>query len=216
MKREQERLSGHGIIKPRVDSLYFRYIIANVSITKAVKILSKCEADLRALVASAADSGDYDAVLRITSWAKQISLMAVRVPNEMPEKRPTAERIKKIAAHHAYPRFAKRGDQLVKFGWSKREKSEYEHKAPRQAALVLARAAAEAGKDGRIIQVKALLPLRDPTDGSEIPDYQVYLIIAWWRSAGLLDQHGRQGYSIPNASQLYQAVESAWAKLLEG
>jgi hypothetical protein len=186
-----------------------------MSLTKAVKILSKCEADLRALVASAADNGDYDAVLRITSWAKQISLMAGGAPSEMPEKRPAAERVKKIAGRHAYPRFARRGDQLVKFGWSKREKIEYEHKAPRQAALVLARAATEAGKDGRIIQIKALLPLRDPTDGSEIPDYQVYLVIAWWRTVGLLDQHGRQGYSIPNASQLYQAVESAWAKLPE-
>lgn len=186
-----------------------------MSITKAVKILSKCEADLRTLVASAADSGDYDAVLRITSWAKQISLMAGGTPSEAQEKRPDANKIKKIAARDAYPRFARREDQLVKVGWSKRQKSEYEHKAPHRAVLVLARTVAEAGKDGRIVQIKALLPLRDSTDGSEIPDYQVYLVIAWWRSTGLLDQHGRQGYSIPKASQFYQAVESAWAKLIE-
>lgn len=182
---------------------------------KALKILAKCEADLRALVGSAADSGDYDAVLRITSWAKQISLMAGGAQCGTLEKRAAAEGNKKTAARPAYPRFARRGDQLVKFGWSKREKSEYEHKAPRQAALALARAAAEAGKDGRIFQINALVALRDPTDGSEIPDYQVYLVIAWWRTVGLVDQHGRQGYSIPNASQLHQAVESAWTKLLE-
>jgi hypothetical protein len=80
---------------------------------------------------------------------------------------------------------------------------------------VLAHAAAEAGKDGRIFQINRLLPLSQP-DGNEIPDYQVYLVIAWWRSAGLLDQHGRQGYSISNPNQLNQAVESAWTKLPEG
>lgn len=182
---------------------------------KAAKVLAKCEADLRALVASAADGGDYDAVLRITSWAKQISVMTGGAPTVAPDKKPATEGAKKAASRSAYPRFVRRGDQLVKIGWSKREKSEYEHKTPRQAALVLARAATEAGKDGRIFQINALLPLSDPKDGSEIPDYQVYLVIAWWRSAGLLDQHGRQGYSIPNANQLSRAVESAWTKLLE-
>lgn len=182
---------------------------------KAIKVLGKCEADLRALVGSAADSGDYDAVLRITSWAKQIAVMARETSVNAPEKRLVAEGTNKAEPRPAYPRFERRGDQLIKIGWSKREKSEYEHKAPWKAALILAKAAAEAGKDGRIFQVNALLPLSDPKDGTEIPDYQVYLVIAWWRSAGLLDQRGRQGYSIPNASQLHQAAESAWANLLE-
>lgn len=186
-----------------------------MTMIKAVKVLAKCEADLRALVASAADSGDYDAVLCITSWAKQISMMSGAALTSAPDKKPVAEGSKKAMTRPAYPRFVRRGDQLVKIGWSKREKSEYEHKSPRQAALTLARVAAAAGKDGRIFQISALLPLSDPKDGSEIPDYQVYLVIAWWRSAGLLDQHGRQGYSIPNASQLHLAVESAWTTLLE-
>jgi len=183
--------------------------------TKAIKVLTKCEADLRALVAAAADSGDYDAVLRITSWAKQVASMSGPTPAVAPEFRPTAVSAKKVAVRPAYPRFLRRGDHLVKIGWSRRGKSEYEHRAPRQAALILARVAAAAGKDGRIFQVNALLPLIDPKDGSGIPDYQVYLVIAWWRSAGLLDQHGRQGYSIPSANQLHQAVESAWMKLPE-
>lgn len=186
-----------------------------MTLTKAIKVLTKCEADLRGLVASAADSGDYDAVLRITSFAKQIASMSGAAPAVAPEKRPITDVSKKSTVRATYPRFLRRGDHLVKIGWSKRKKSEYEHKAPREAALVLARAAADVGKDGRIFPVDALSPFIAPKDGSEIPDYQVYLVIAWWRSAGLLDQHGRQGYSIPNSSQLQQAVESAWMKLLE-
>lgn len=184
-------------------------------VTNAINVLTKCEADLRELVAAAADTGDYDAVLRITSWAKQIALMLGSVPAAAPESRPTATSVKKPAVRPVYPRFLRRGDHLVKIGWSKREKSEYEHKASRQAALALARAAAEVGKDGRVFQVNALLPLIDPKGGSEVPGYQVYLVIAWWRGAGLLDQHGRQGYSVANASRLQQAVESAWMRLPE-
>jgi hypothetical protein len=186
-----------------------------MTMVKARKILTKCEAELRALVGSAAESGDYDAVMRITSWAKQISVMTGSAPASAPERKMAPEGAKKITAPPAYPRFVRRGDQLVKIGWSKSEKSEYEHKTPRQAALTLAKAVAEAGKDGRVFQIDALLPLRDAKDGTETPDYQVYIVIAWWRSAGLLDQHGRRGYSIPDASQLPLAVESAWAKLLE-
>lgn len=186
-----------------------------MSIERAIKILAKCEADLRSLVSNAADNGDYDAVLRITSWAKQLSAMATGMANRPATKEGGTRRSRKSVVFGAYPRFARRGDQLVKIGWSKREKSEYEHKAPLEAVLVLARATTESGKDGRIFQINGLLQLSDPKDGSEIPDYQVYLVIAWWRSAGLLDQHGRQGYSISNPSQLHQAVESAWAKLPE-
>lgn len=183
---------------------------------KAIKILAKCEADLRALVASAAGSGDYDAVIRITSWAKQLSAMSAGGTNTTTsEKKTTAEINRKSSVRGAYPRFARHGEQLIKFGWSKREKSEYEHKASRQAALVLARVAAEAGKDGRIFQINELLPLKDPTDGTDIPDYQVYLVLAWWRSIGLLDTHGRRGYSIAKPGQFIQSMESAWVLLPE-
>lgn len=184
-----------------------------MTLTKAVKVLSKCEADLRALVATAADSGDYDVVLRITSWAKQIASMSGNAPAFAPGRSPETESPKKTKVRPTYPRFLRRGDHLVKVGWSKRDKSEYEHKALREVALVLARAVASIGKEGRIFQVSTLVPLIDPKDGSEIPAYQVYLVVAWWRSAGLLDQHGRQGYSIPNASRLQQAVELAWTTL---
>lgn len=183
-----------------------------MALNKALKVLAKCEADLRTIVTSAADNGDYDAVLRITSWAKQISLMLGNAQPPSTERKSKPEIPKKVIAP-AYPRFARRGGQLIKIGWSKSDKSEYEHKAPHHVAQLLAKLVAETGKDGRIFQLGALMPLRDPTGGTDLPDYQVYVVIAWWRSIGLLDQHGRQGYSIPDPNQLLQAVESAWTKL---
>ena len=46
------------------------------------------------------------------------------------------------------------------------------------------------------------LPLKDPADGTEIPTYQVYLCLAWLRQAKLVEQHGRQGYSLPDSAHL--------------
>ena len=44
--------------------------------------------------------------------------------------------------------------------------------------------------------------LTGPQLGTEIPTYQAYLCLAWLRGAALIEQHGRQGYSVPAAAQL--------------
>jgi hypothetical protein len=182
---------------------------------EAKKLLVKCEAELRALVAQAADVGDYDAVMRITYWAKNLALMTgashASTIAQVRNARPAATSSKRTSA--TYPRFGKRGDQLVKIGWSKKDKSQYEHKAPRHVASVLADAVLKAGSDGRIFQVADLLPRVAPPVSPDVPGYQVYIVIAWWRSAALLDQHGRQGYSIPRPKEFAAAIEYAWQSL---
>jgi hypothetical protein len=111
-----------------------------------------------------------------------------------------------------YPKFARRGSHLVKIAWSRKQKKEYQHKAPRHVALLLAGVLAEAGHDGRVVQMGDLLPIRED-DGSEVPSYQAYLALAWLKKSGLVDQHGRQGYSVPKTSGLREAVDSMWDAL---
>lgn len=111
-----------------------------------------------------------------------------------------------------YPKFARRGDQLIKIGWSKKEKKEYKHKAPRRVVACLVRTLAERGKDGRIVQMGDVLPMQE-RDGTEIPTYQSYLALAWLRKTGLIDQHGREGYSISEPDELDQAVDASWQTL---
>jgi hypothetical protein len=57
-----------------------------------------------------------------------------------------------------------------------------------------------------------LLPIKDG-DGGEVPGYQAYLCLAWLRATGLVQQHGRQGYTISKKTDLAAAVEGAWEKL---
>jgi hypothetical protein len=182
-------------------------------VAKGQTALAKCESELRALLAQAASSGDYDAVIKLTSWARAIAGLMSGTPTSVTEGSKAAP--KRKASGTAYPRFERRGDSLVKIGWSKREKTEYEHKAPMGAVALVADKVRKKGADGRIFQISGLLPC-ESTDGETIvPDYQVYLVVAWWRELGLLEQHGRQGYSLPKPSDFAKSVEQASTQLIQ-
>ncbi|MFH0907952.1 MAG: hypothetical protein V1929_04250 [bacterium] len=126
-----------------------------------------------------------------------------------------ARRPKRVPAKGEYPKFLRRGDHLVKIGWSKKEREEYVHKAPRRVVDALAAAIAKRSANGKVFTAEDLFPLKDPQDGSEIPGYQGYVALAWFRSAGLVKQHGRSGYSARNGSHLAGAVATSWEKLSE-
>src|SRR5262249_22934714 len=110
-----------------------------------------------------------------------------------------------------YPKFVREGDSLVKIGWSKRERKPYEHKAPRNVLRALVQALVRVGTGGERFTVDGILPLKH--GGAEIPDYQTYLTLAWLRSVGLITQHGRQGYSLPDAEGLDRKSEQQWGSL---
>ena len=102
---------------------------------------------------------------------------------------------------------------MVKIGWSKREKAPYEHKAPKRALELLLDALLRLGQQGQRFTTDEILPLQDPEDGTELPSYQVYLCLAWMRFVQLVDQHGRQGYSLLLPEQLKSLGEDRWNKL---
>lgn len=115
-----------------------------------------------------------------------------------------------------YPQFRRDGETLVKIGWSKRERKTYEHRAPRRVLEALLQALRGAGAGGARFAMENVLPLRDPEDRTEIPDYQAYLTLAWLRRTGLLTQHGRQGYSLPTNRDLNRESERLWNELPTG
>jgi hypothetical protein len=114
----------------------------------------------------------------------------------------------------SYPLFFRQGDQVVRIAWSKREKKEYRHKAGYAILKVLAKSMAEKGADGRVFATEQFLPVRD-AQNSEVPNYQAYVGISLFKQIGLIDQHGRQGYSIPRLADFKDAVEAVWKKLPE-
>lgn len=184
-----------------------------MTISKAQAALARCESELRTLLAQAASSGDYDSLLTLTSWARTVAALGGEGAASATDAGKSPHRRKARAT--SYPRFERRGDHLVKIGWSKREKAEYEHKAPLESVNIVASAVKKKGSDGRIFQISGLLPCVGPDGETVVPDYQVYLIVAWWRDLGLLDQHGRQGYSIPQPDAFPARLDHACNELIE-
>ncbi len=193
---------------------------------RASHLLQETEAKLRGLVSEAATSGDYASVVQIASWARTLSeLLTRKTPERTSNAIPTpssrhngAKGPKQISlsrrGQRSYPLFFRQGDQVVRIAWSKREKKEYRHKAAYTVLKVLAKSMAEKGSDGRVFATEQFLPVRD-AQNSEVPNYQAYVGISLFKQTGLIDQHGRQGYSIPRLADFKDAVEAVWKKLPE-
>jgi hypothetical protein len=111
-----------------------------------------------------------------------------------------------------YPRFLRdaHGGHLIKVGWSKKARAEYEHKAPRAVISAMVQIIAEAGRNRKRFVMEKLMPFHDPTSGVPLPDYQAYIVLAWLRSVGIVIQHGRQGYTLSNGSLNDEVIEKLW------
>lgn len=203
--------------------------------TSAGRLLESCEKGLRALLAKAAAKGEYADIIQLTSWARVVHGLAEDAKSERgvaessshgtrngrvdalpqsggPRKVRRGPQRARSTKLDGYPRFFRSVDDLVKIGWSKRERTEYQHKAPHSVLALLIRKLAVAGAGGRMFTANELFPLT--TDhGIEIPIYQGYLCLAWLRSEGLIQPHGRQGYTIINEEKLVPAVDDHWQRL---
>lgn len=200
--------------------------------TRATEALRQTETSLRDLVLKAAAAGDYAGVVQIASWASMINKLIVpcepggsgtsliaAVPRKT-KRRPARtsgakeRRRRGHAIRNDYPRFFRRGQQLVRVAWSRQEKKEYQHKTSHKVVEALVGAMAKIGADGRVFSTEEFLPIED-ADGNPVPSYQAYVCIALFKHTGLIDQHGRQGYSIPRLAEFKDTVESLWQKLPE-
>jgi hypothetical protein len=192
-------------------------------VDRASDLLRETEAKLRGLVSEAASSGDYTSVVQITAWARAVSELVNK--NSAKNKTPLQENGKGVKhngrsarsshrPHKAYPQFYRQGEELIRLAWSRREKKEYRHKTPHWALRALIKAIAARGAEGRVFSTDEFLPIQDGAEGV-VPNYQAYVGISLLKQTGLIDQHGRQGYSIPRPAQFVDGVEAVWKKLPE-
>jgi len=203
------------------------------TVKHAAQLLQQTEAQLRELVSEAAATSDYDSVVKIASWASAVSNLVKITPSARnnglrselggprKNKRPSGEvadepsrvrRPPRSTEKNAYPRFLREGTELIRVAWSKREKKEYQHRAPYSVIQTLATAISKLGADGRIFSTDDLLPISD-AEGGEIPSYQAYVGIALLKQAGLIDQHGRRGYSVPRMAEFQHSVQLVLEKI---
>jgi hypothetical protein len=196
---------------------------------EAAGLLRETERKLRALVSAAATSGDYTSVVHIASWAQTVAALvngrsakaSAATGSNLPRKngkstKETAIQTRGFRRPGAeYPQFFRHNDHLIRLAWSRGQRKEYIHKAPYVVLKELTKAMAEQGADGRVFSTDDFLPLQDKTGGDAVPNYQAYVGIALLKQRGLIDQHGRQGYSIPRLADFKDGVEAVWKKLPE-
>lgn len=113
-----------------------------------------------------------------------------------------------------YPRFVREKNDLVKLGWSPREKGPYEHRAPKGVLEAVAAVVLAKGKTGHRFGMEDLLQSIARTKvGDNLPSYQVYAVVAWLKWSGMVLQHGRQGYTVVRPKTFSDSVQAAWQAL---
>lgn len=111
-----------------------------------------------------------------------------------------------------YPMFLKDENRLIKVGWSKKRKAEYTHRVPTEAILALAEHLERNIVAQSLFEIENLFPILTDS-GEEIPGYQVYVIMAWLRTTGIIEKRGRDGYIIQNNTGLRGKFNELWNTL---
>src|SRR5207249_1622479 len=94
----------------------------------------------------------------------------------------------------------------------KKDKREYEHRAPRAVVFRVAELLASSVLPGTPFAMDRLIPLKD-SDGVDVPSYQVYLALAWFRSLGSVEQRGKEGYAILDGALDEVSLDQAWKRV---
>lgn len=204
----------------------------------AKSIMAETKGSLQRLASEALETDQFSDAILLAEWAAAIARLLGTVcrtlhdnsprtsPSEVvsqptsenpPTQRtqaPRRQRRKSSSANgKGYPRFFRIGGDLIKEGWSKKGREPYQHRAPKRVVLAVAEAiAVSERRKGEPITAESFMPVRDDR-GGEVPAYQSYLCLAWLRQEGLVIQHGRQGYTVPEPAALVQDVERHWNEL---
>lgn len=186
------------------------------------ELLARSERELLALVSEAAKHADYAAIERARTAAQGVRVLLDRLPpGTIPEslsdrKRPPPWRMSRVPAKSVssggYPQFAIEGDVLTKTGWSKRDRREYDQKIRREDYERVAAAMRALTAAGRGPFTAHAIVSRVETDGEEkLPDYKIYVALAFWKHGGLIRQVGRDGYQCDQGIELQ--AKSSWESL---
>ena len=197
------------------------------TIQRARAVLAQAQASLHELLREALEQQRFGDVAEIAQIADAVAALlrdrssrVVPQPSASPSSLPSrtergsskSRAVEKGSASKDYPRFEKDGDKLVKIGWSKKHRDQYEHRAPRAAALTVVQHLASHAEDGQLFAIEDLLPVQDIANG-ELPAYQVYLVLAWLRKTGVIEKKGRDGYILRSKATLDDGLGELWDNL---
>ena len=213
-------------------ALLSRYYSPMSTIQAARTLLRQSEQELRGLIEAALHEQRYGDVASIADMADGLSRLlassssysketdpkkvddSARLAPTVPltKKGKSGRRGTTGSRQSAYPKFGRAGDRLIKVGWSKKNKREYEHRVPRSAVdALLGKLSTNVAPD-QVFEIESVLPLVDQAN-EEVPAYQVYVTMAWLREVCLVEKKGREGYVISDADAVLKGVDDHWLRL---
>lgn len=188
---------------------------------KIIEILNKTESDLQDVIVEAAKKGDYRSVdiARATAVNIQNIRMQITNPARKAEIRPakSGTRFEKKASTKKrkksdYPKFKVKNETLIRIGWSRKQKREYTHKAPRFVFEQTVKAMTALSQSGAgPFLAENIIEQANSNDSEAIPSYQIYVVIGLLKQTNCIKQVGRDGYDIP--TELVEKAENKWSEL---
>lgn len=211
--------------------MYFRCTLRSMDFRDEVeRVVQACTSQLKGLTEAALADGDFDSVIYVSTVLKRLSNLplgpatdleargtvhadtrASEGDNPSPPVQQSHDAKVKPRTKNAYPRFRRDGSYLVKVGWSKKSRQEYEHRALADVVLAIAAGLDDRAIEGRTVSADELAPAT--ADGQEIPSYQLYLALAWLRSERLLNRIGRKGYTSAAPGELAAKARERWEEM---
>jgi hypothetical protein len=191
--------------------------------------LRQAEQQMLALLAEAAAHADYEAIDLARTTASKVRQLTKELQGESltsvsgtsVDRHPAGTRQKKERKARTagratkqskdYPKFRVHDECLLREGWSKKERRAYTHRVPRevfQAVVAAMQRVAEASNGA----VTAEVILQEPGmhEANPVPQYQVYTVLGFLRSAEVVREVGRGRYQLPQ--DLHQQAVSLWQR----
>lgn len=188
---------------------------------KIIEILNKTESDIQEVIIESAQAGDYRSVDMARATAVNIKNLRTQISNpaSKAEIRPakSGTRIEKKASTKKrkksdYPKFKVKNETLIRIGWSRKQRREYTHKAPRLVFEQTVKAMTALSQSGAgPFLAENIIEQANSNESDAIPSYQIYVVIGLLKQTNCIKQIGRDGYYIP--TELVEKAEEKWIEL---
>lgn len=198
------------------------------NVQDARQVIADAETSLRRLIEEAMREQRYADVAEVARLADALARVCATqlhdrelgkpqlVPNLLTEDAARSTPSRRAAPARrkpAFPRFERDSDTLVKVGWSKKNRTSYQHRAPKETVFAFLRHVSASVKPEQVFAVEDLMPVPDFAQGGEVPAYRVYLALAWLRNVHVIEKKGRNGYVFNHSAASSDEIQKHWEEL---
>jgi hypothetical protein len=133
---------------------------------------------------------------------------------EGPVSRKEQKKVSRRSKPEGLPRIEIRKGSLLRIGWSRKQKREYEHKVPRVSFDTIVNTMSALAREGSgPFTAEAIIEKISATTEDSMPAYQVYVVLAALREWNIISQVGREGYNIP--PDISERANQVWREMAD-